>query len=1049
MAEVDPEGSMAAAAGLLRKLEASALVSKNELEAVRRDLVAQLKDEAKKTAGALDVMKVGSAKVLVPTSPNLRKINLLTERLREKTSAFRLQWLDKNAVKKLKVDGAMEGLKVGNFVRHSHRLARHAREFLGQIAELEPDLEEEVQQTLIELEDNKLDLIKLETKSWTRLTETLLRGVNGRIKRGEVVKQIDAFDINRDLWNLSLLEHPKASVQGMLANSSERMAERVTKTVSQVPKRAHVMVGIPPVAQEKMTPESRTANLAWRLFSNEELDKKYESLPTAKVPSSWRGLGLSYNTPEWYVPVPSALVQGVKELADEKRQEVLNQAVIKAAQSKAEAEAKKIADTAKRLTKAAEAAEKAAAAELKKKVEERARAAKEAAELAAKKAAAEAIEKAKAEKLAAEALAKKKAEEEAAAKRAADLAAKKKAEEEKKRRELAEAKAKAEAEAKAAAKAAAESAARAAKEAEVKAKAAAALQAKKDAELLASAKKAAEEAAAKKAAQEAAMKKLDEEIKAKKEAAAAAAKAKAEAEKKAAEEKKKAEAVAAEALKKKAAEEAAAKAASAAAKAAAEKEAGEKLAKAFVEKEAAAAKAAAADLAANEALREQVAHAALKWQATPLGPAKSEAMVQYLDLLGMLHADEKSLKLALTAQVHGSSLAADAVDKLMQQAWAVAKKWDAAAPGTPEGVALYAEVKKFAAQLNVIEAAQGKPATTAWKLANSVPHDFVDPAAAVAKKASVKKGAAALTGEEKAAAVLKGQVTKAKNKAIKAQLAYQEAITSGASLVVEGQKATAMHEAIEALNDLEDKAGLAKLSTPSSLKGEKVKKSYYKAKGAKAKAKAVDAKNTKERFKAAEVLPASVDNRGPETVRSWVNQNYPKQESLISGLSAAEEKAVASYKGHHYSELNRAFRDAKGDLAKAVLAEKQKATAAGLDALFARSALDKDTVVFRGVGGSGWVDALVPGATWTEHAYMSTSMSKRSAFGGKVRFEILLPKGSKGIYADGVAGGHVPNNGEREILLPRGSSFKVLGVKVEKGKYDYADKKVIYMEMLK
>lgn len=315
----DPESFMDAADDYLRKVEASKLVSKKELENVRKELVRDLKRETKQTVRSLQTTRVGAAKVLVRNSANMRKINLSTERSRKRFSSFRLNYLDRSQVQNLTTSGTLGG-DPKKFIRHSRRLARHAREFLGKIKELEPSLQEEIDATLAQIEDNDLDLLKLEFKSWTRLRETMLRGVNGKKERGQVLKEIDDWDINRSLFNLSLLEHPDAVVRELFANASERMASATTTVISEIPKVAHVFVGLPPAAATALTPSSRTAEFAWRLFDTKSLNEKFKALPGKQgSPSSWRGLGLNFNTKEWYIPVPPSMVEELTPLSAARR----------------------------------------------------------------------------------------------------------------------------------------------------------------------------------------------------------------------------------------------------------------------------------------------------------------------------------------------------------------------------------------------------------------------------------------------------------------------------------------------------------------------------------------------------------------------------------------------------------------------------------------------------------------------------------------------------------------------------------------------------------
>lgn len=313
---------MEAAGALLGKLEKSSQVSKNELESVRVELARGIRGDATAGAPGMQTLKVGSAKVLVPNLANTKLSGLVAERSRKRFTNFRLNYLSPDQVQALsQADTTPKDTR--KFIRHSRRLARNAREFLARIQELEPDLAEETREALKQINDNDMDLLKLEAKSFTRMRETWLRGINGKKQTSEVVKELEAWDLNRNLWNLSLLEHPKASVRNMLANASERMGSRTTTKISRIPKRSFIMVAPTPAAEKKMTKSSRTASLAWRVFSVEDLDNRWKKLPKGQnSPSSWRGLGLGFNTPEWYIPVPPEIATGVSLLAAERRRQL-------------------------------------------------------------------------------------------------------------------------------------------------------------------------------------------------------------------------------------------------------------------------------------------------------------------------------------------------------------------------------------------------------------------------------------------------------------------------------------------------------------------------------------------------------------------------------------------------------------------------------------------------------------------------------------------------------------------------------------------------------
>lgn len=310
---------------LLANLEDNAKLTREELEPIRQEIT---KDVRKLGADAVDNMKtarVGRVRVLVPTGENFKRANVTSSRVEERFSKFRLKWLDKGAVRKFVDDPSVEKRDKANFFRHSHRLARNAKEFLSRIKELEPSLEEEVNETIRQIDDAKNDLVKLEVRSWTDMNERLRRVVNGRMEEGEGGRSVRTFDLNRNLWNLSLAEHPRAVVRGLLANASERMAERVTTKKDELPKRAFAFVGAGPDAVSKMTKGSRTAEVLWRVFSQDQLSKRFAKLAQAGAKASHRGLGLGYGSSEMYVPIPSENLEEVEAAMRERRRKFMEE----------------------------------------------------------------------------------------------------------------------------------------------------------------------------------------------------------------------------------------------------------------------------------------------------------------------------------------------------------------------------------------------------------------------------------------------------------------------------------------------------------------------------------------------------------------------------------------------------------------------------------------------------------------------------------------------------------------------------------------------------
>lgn len=309
---------------LLERLERDADINKREADQLRRELVQDIRNIGATGTDQLTVTRIGNTRVLTPNTDTFRKIGLTSKRAERRFSDFRLQWLSKENIRAL-TGGELADVPPGRFIRSSKRLARNARIFLREIEELEPSLSEEVEAAIRQIDDAENDLLKLEVRSWTRIDENLRRSVIGRVRRTTARSQLRAFDVNKNMWNLSLLEHPKAVVRDLMGEASTRMARKVTKEVSEIPRRAFVFVGAGPTAIQKMTTGSQAGGLVWRVFNAAELDERFRKRATQKLSfSHWRGLGLSYNTPEWYIPIPPALVVGVKEIMRERRSEFLD-----------------------------------------------------------------------------------------------------------------------------------------------------------------------------------------------------------------------------------------------------------------------------------------------------------------------------------------------------------------------------------------------------------------------------------------------------------------------------------------------------------------------------------------------------------------------------------------------------------------------------------------------------------------------------------------------------------------------------------------------------
>lgn len=101
-----------------------------------------------------------------------------------------------------------------------------------------------------------------------------------------------------------------------------------------------------------------------------------------------------------------------------------------------------------------------------------------------------------------------------------------------------------------------------------------------------------------------------------------------------------------------------------------------------------------------------------------------------------------------------------------------------------------------------------------------------------------------------------------------------------------------------------------------------------------------------------------------------------------------------------------------------------------MDTALVASQIPEDITVFRGMPAEALPKDAV-GTEFTDKAYGSTSLDYKTAekFGRWVRedglhpaiIEIRVPKGNDGIYME-----NLWDNGEYEVLLPRGTKYKVV-----------------------
>ncbi|MBX4215693.1 hypothetical protein KW797_01970 [Candidatus Parcubacteria bacterium] len=150
-------------------------------------------------------------------------------------------------------------------------------------------------------------------------------------------------------------------------------------------------------------------------------------------------------------------------------------------------------------------------------------------------------------------------------------------------------------------------------------------------------------------------------------------------------------------------------------------------------------------------------------------------------------------------------------------------------------------------------------------------------------------------------------------------------------------------------------------------------------------------------------------------------------------LSASEQEALTRYTGSSFERINDRLRQVRSF--SGTDEQSLKFTTHQLDLAFAKSGLDEDTKLYRGVREDSFppewkgldVD-LLPGMVYTDNGFTSTSTDKTRAegWGGSgnesYKITILAPKDYEAIYVQSIS--QFPN--EREMLLARGASFRIV-----------------------
>ena len=163
--------------------------------------------------------------------------------------------------------------------------------------------------------------------------------------------------------------------------------------------------------------------------------------------------------------------------------------------------------------------------------------------------------------------------------------------------------------------------------------------------------------------------------------------------------------------------------------------------------------------------------------------------------------------------------------------------------------------------------------------------------------------------------------------------------------------------------------------------------------------------------------------------KSWQKKMSRDERMALSDYSTDEEMFL----------MNQSLR--QKSVAKGIGEPKLKKWVTNLDSVLSKAKTTQDIVVYRGMNFEPEQLGLIQGAMIVDGGYVSTSRIRSIGenFASKgIIAQIKIPAGSKAAYLKGVSG----RSEEREVLLPRGSKFKVTEI-IPRG-----DQHIVKMELL-
>jgi hypothetical protein len=186
--------------------------------------------------------------------------------------------------------------------------------------------------------------------------------------------------------------------------------------------------------------------------------------------------------------------------------------------------------------------------------------------------------------------------------------------------------------------------------------------------------------------------------------------------------------------------------------------------------------------------------------------------------------------------------------------------------------------------------------------------------------------------------------------------------------------------------------------------------------------------------------PLAVREVGGHALEQHIDSLYPHKEDEDFPFNSSQAAAVLDYTEQGW-DINNSLRQQAANDPRA--SSEHSGTIKQIDSAFDSAEPLTDAVVLhRGLGvspkdatGSGtmsFFSGLKVGQSFSDPAFSSTSthekISSEYAVGSKIRFKIVVPAGKKVLPINTVLGKKNHYFGEHEVLLPRGSKFKVVEI---------------------